>query len=99
MRRDSLSRGERVGVRGYNLSIVRNPSPGSLRDPTSPGSRWRAQRAASANTVIKVPRRTLAPLGGAAAGEVKTTTPQRERRLQPMAEPQIRFDDGAAYER
>src|SRR6476646_921922 len=34
-----LSLWERAGVRGYGLSIVRNPSPGSLRDPTSPKGR------------------------------------------------------------
>jgi len=28
--------GERVGVRVLNLSIDRNPSPGLLRNPTSP---------------------------------------------------------------
>ena len=27
---------ERAGVRGYGLSLVRNPSPGLLRNPTSP---------------------------------------------------------------
>src|SRR4051794_5098384 len=31
-----LSRRERAGVRGYGLSEDRDPSPGSLRDPTSP---------------------------------------------------------------
>src|SRR5712664_1047708 len=34
-----LSLWERVGVRGYGPSIGRNPSPGSLRDPTSPCGR------------------------------------------------------------
>src|SRR5712664_1402604 len=34
-----LSLWERVGVRGYSISIGRNPSPGSLRDPTSPHGR------------------------------------------------------------
>src|SRR5258708_36563411 len=41
----SLSLWERVGVRGYPLSIGRNPSPGSLRDPTSPHGRGGRTRA------------------------------------------------------
>jgi len=36
---------ERVGVRGSGLSIDRNPSPGSLRDPTSPFGRGEAEHA------------------------------------------------------
>ncbi len=34
--------GRGSGVRGYDLSIVRNPSPGSRRDPTSPYGRGEA---------------------------------------------------------
>jgi len=33
----SLSHGERVGVRGYGLSIGRNPSPGASRRPLPKG--------------------------------------------------------------
>src|ERR1700738_685455 len=37
-----------VGVRGYGLSIVRNPSPGSLCDPTSPKGRGKKESRALA---------------------------------------------------
>src|ERR1700738_4255401 len=33
----SLSHGERVGVRAYDLSISRNPSPGAMRRPLPMG--------------------------------------------------------------
>ncbi len=39
---NSLSQRERVGVRGYGLSLSQNPSPGSLCDPTSPYGRGEA---------------------------------------------------------
>src|SRR3954464_10372614 len=39
-----LPGGERVGVRGIGLSIVRNPSPGSPRDPISPYARGEGAR-------------------------------------------------------
>src|ERR1700722_16847189 len=44
-----LSHGERGGVRGYGLSIDRNPSPGSLRDPTSPNGRGVTEPMATPN--------------------------------------------------
>src|SRR5258705_12928758 len=42
---------ERVGVRGYGLSMGCNPSPGSLRDPTSPNGRGESKQLASRITV------------------------------------------------
>src|SRR5437879_6992281 len=50
-----LSHGERVGVRGYGLSIGPNPSPGLLRNPTSPYGRGE-----SARRTVQYHNRTLA---------------------------------------
>src|SRR5882672_10475451 len=55
----------RVGVRGYGLSIVRNPSPGSLRDPTSPNGRGETRLVASSDPkfmdqTLLVPRLQIA---------------------------------------
>src|SRR5712671_6069589 len=66
----SLSRGERVGVSGYGLSMDRNPSPGSLPDPTSPLGRGEFESAArldraTMNILTAAPcaaRRRAAPL-------------------------------------
>jgi hypothetical protein len=47
--------GERVGVRGLDFPMVRNPSPGSLRDPTSPYGRGEERpRLDYASTLSKV---------------------------------------------
>src|SRR6266851_4592617 len=59
------SRGERVGVRGYGLSIGRNPSPGSLCDPTSPFGRGETELAAGSDSkfmarTLLVPRLQIA---------------------------------------
>src|ERR1700730_8885237 len=58
-----LSLWERVGVRGYGLSIGRNPSPGSLGDPTSPYGRGAALPAVRSD-----PTSTITPLHYGRAG-------------------------------
>src|ERR1700674_3382292 len=56
---------ERVWVRGYGLSIGRNPSPGSLCDPTSPFGRGEPELAAGSDSkfmarTLLVPRLQIA---------------------------------------
>jgi cobaltochelatase CobN len=54
-----LSQWERVGVRGYSLSMVRTPSPGAARRPLPPGEGYPAWPATSA--VLQQIRTDLSP--------------------------------------
>src|SRR3954453_15825296 len=54
--------GERVGVRGFRTQFACNPSPGSLRDPTSPYGRGESACGTSIRLTSAVSALTLSIL-------------------------------------